>query len=147
MCECLDKESNIYKLEINKRAKLREKQPQSANMVWEGSDEEPQEEQTQELIGELFEATLASINMERGDPNSYINFGTSKYVTIVGNLVQNPEKTPNTFRVWLEGGHAHRILGKGIVNVQTLIGEIKSIRRVFYVLNLKKKLTISWVHN
>jgi hypothetical protein len=44
--------------------------------------------------------------MERGDPNSYINFGTSKHVTIVGNLVQNLvqnlEKTPNTFRVRLK---------------------------------------------
>ncbi len=147
MWKCLDKESNIYKLEVNKHAKLKKKQPQSANMVWEGSDGEPKEEQTQELIGELFEATLASINMERGDPNSYINFGASKHVTIVGNLVQNLEKTPHTFRVWLEGGHAHRVLGKGIVYVQTLIGEIKNIRRVFYVLNLKKKLTISWVHN
>jgi hypothetical protein len=68
-------------------------------------------------------------------------------VTIVGNLVQNLEKTPNTFRVWLEGGHAHHVLGKGIVNVQTLIGEIKSIKRVFYVFNLMKKLTISLVHN
>ncbi len=54
------------------------------------------------MIGELFEATLASINMERGDPNSYINFGASKHVTVVGNLMQNLKKTPNTFRVRLE---------------------------------------------
>jgi hypothetical protein len=44
------------------------------------------------LIRELFKTTLASINMERGDPNSYINFGASKHVTVVGNLVQNFKK-------------------------------------------------------
>jgi hypothetical protein len=36
---------------------------------------------------------------------------------------------------------------EGIVNVQTLIGEIKSIRQIFYALSLKKKNTISWVYN
>jgi hypothetical protein len=85
--------------------------------------------------------------MERGDPNSYVNFGASKHVIVVGNLVQNLEKTPNTFKVQLEGGHAHHVRVKGIVNVQTLIGETKNIRQVFYVFSLNKKLIVSWVHN
>lgn len=41
MHECSNKEFDIRKLEIDKHAKLKKKQLQSANMVQEGSDEKP----------------------------------------------------------------------------------------------------------
>jgi len=80
--------------------------------------------------------------MERGDPSWYIEFGAFQHVTGVGDLMCDLDETLNIFKVWLAREHAHYVLSKGTIDVQTPIGEIKTIRKVIYVLGLKKILLL-----
>jgi hypothetical protein len=80
--------------------------------------------------------------MERGNPSWYINFGASKHVIGVVDLMHDLDKTLNIFKVWSVREHAHFVLSKGTIDVQTPIGEIKTIRKVLYVPGLKKILLV-----
>jgi hypothetical protein len=80
--------------------------------------------------------------MERGNPSWYINFGASKHVIGVVDLMRDLEKTLIIFKVWSIREHAHSVLSKGIIDVQTPTRKIKTIRNFFYVPSLKKSLLV-----
>lgn len=80
--------------------------------------------------------------MERGDPTWYIKFGAFKHMTSVGDLMCDLDKTLNIFKVRSSREHAHFVLSKCTIDVQTPIGEIKTIRKVLHVPSLKKSLLL-----
>lgn len=80
--------------------------------------------------------------MERGNPSWYINFGASKHVIGVVDLMCDLEKTLIILKVWSIREHAHSVLSKGTIDVQTPTRKIKTIRKVLYVPNLKKSLLL-----
>lgn len=127
MHECFDKAFGICKL-VGQACWTKEKATSKCKHgmrreCWKTQEEE----QTPKSIVRFLEVALVSINMEKGDPTWYIKFGAFKHVIGVGDLICDLDKTLNIFKVRSTKKHAHFILSKCTIDVQTPIREIKTI--------------------
>lgn len=133
MHECFDKAFGICKLEgqaCQTKEEATSKCKHGTRREWWKTQEE---KQTPKSTIRFFEVALVSINMERA---WYIKFGAFKHMTSVGDLMCDLDKTLNIFKVRSSREHAHFVLSKCTIDVQTPIGEIKTIRKVLYVPSL-----------
>ncbi len=142
MHECFDKAFGICKLEgqaCQTKEEATSKCKHGTRREWWKTQEDKQIPKSTIIF---FEVTLVSINMERGDPTWYIKFDAFQHVTSVGDLMCDLNKTLKIFKVRSTREHAHSVLSKCTIDVQTPIGEIKTIRKVLYVPSLKKSLLL-----